>query len=53
MKKYSITELTDCWLINGEIEIPKKEKPKKTKGGIYVRRTWFDDFVYDLFHFYS
>ena len=46
MKRYIITELADTWLIDGQIEIPRKPKKKK-------RRTWFEEFVYDLFNFYN
>lgn len=48
MKQYTITELSDCWLIDGKMEIPKKPKPKTRK-----IKNWFYDFVYDLFHFYN
>lgn len=48
MNARMITELTDCWIIDGKIEIPKKPKPKSRK-----RMTWFDDFVFDLFSFYK
>ena len=48
MNARMITELTDCWIIDGKIEIPKKPKPKSRK-----RMTWFDDFVFDLFNFYK
>lgn len=48
MNARMITELTDCWIIDGKIVIPKKPKPKIRK-----RMTWFDDFVFDLFNFYK
>ena len=48
MNARMITELTDCWIIDGKIEIPKKPKPKSRK-----HMTWFDDFVFDLFNFYK
>lgn len=48
MNARMITELTDCWIIDGKILIPKKPKPKSRK-----RMTWFDDFVFDLFNFYK
>ena len=48
MNARMITELTDCWIIDGKIVIPKKPKPKSRK-----RMTWFDNFVFDLFNFYK
>ena len=51
MKRFTITELTDCWIIDGEIQIPKKSKGKCTVKGI--KRTWLDDFVFDLFNYFK
>ena len=48
MKQHTITELSDCWLIDGKIEIPKKKKPKTRK-----IKDWFQDFVFDMFNFYN
>lgn len=48
MKTHTINELGDVWIIDGQIEIPKKPKPKNRK-----IKSWLEDFVYDLFHFYN
>lgn len=46
MKKYTITELSDHWLLDGGIEIPKHPRKRKPL-------SWFEAFVHDLFNFYN
>lgn len=52
MKTFKIIELTDSWLIAG-MEIPKKPKTKKGSFNRGIKRTWLDDFVFDLFNFFN
>lgn len=44
MKRHTITELSDCWIIDGVVEIKKQPKPIKNK-------SWLKDFIFDLLFF--
>lgn len=41
MKRNTITELADCWVVNGALEI--KKYPKTTRN-----KSWLQDFLFDL-----
>ena len=46
--QHTITECTNCWIVDGKYEVPKKQRSKR-----YKAFSWFEDFAFDLLHFYG